>query len=172
MTIALPDPRRFVDFQAQAMAGGMDEQMVQAMACEHTARGSIHARRGGPRANGIDRGKLGLEDRLIHAFHFGTGSAYREHARHVAGVAVLKGPHIDDHKVAGRKARRCWLCMGQGRADSRSNDGFKARLVRTQAAHAVFQLGGEIAFAGPGLDAANGSLEGAGIGFYAAPDKG
>ena len=124
-----------------------------------------------PGAHGVDGGELRLQHGAVHAFHLGAGRAHEQHAGHVAGVAVLKGAHIDHHQIAGGKAGRGGLRVRQGGADAGGDDGLEARLFGAQAAHAVFQFGGEIAFADAGLDAGDGLLEGAGVGLHAAADE-
>ena len=146
--------------------------MVQAEACEHAARGSIHADRSDARAHRVDGGELRLQHRTVHAFHFGAGRAHREHAGHVAGVAVLKRAHIDHHQVAGCQAGRAWAARGAARSGRRSPRwfrklGFSAprrRMRYSSSAARSLSLHA-------GLDARNGLLERAGVGLHAAPDE-
>ncbi len=69
------------------------------------------------------------------------------------------------------KPRGSRLRMGQRGAFPGGHDGFEAGFLGAQPAHAVFQFGGEIAFANPRLDARHGLLEGAGVGLHASADQ-
>ena len=64
--ILFAQPRRLVNFEAQAVAGGMDECFVQLVFFQNVAGGCVDFPGGGPLANGVDPGQLRLEHGAVH----------------------------------------------------------------------------------------------------------
>src|SRR6185369_10265957 len=61
--VLFADPRRLVDLQTEAVAGGVHERAVQPVALQHTARGRVDVARQGADAHRLDARQLRFEHR-------------------------------------------------------------------------------------------------------------
>src|SRR5258708_27600752 len=88
------DSRRLVDFEAQAVPGGMHKRLAKPLGFQYLARFAVHlaSRHSGPYA--VDGRKVGIQYRLVHASDLAVWTPDEKRSGHVAHVAVLARTHI------------------------------------------------------------------------------
>ncbi len=162
------DAGPFVDFKADAVAGGVGEGFRKAGGAKDGAGGLIYGTGGDPGANGGDAGLLGGEDCIISGELAGGELAKGDGAGHVRAVAVEDDAEVEGEEAVAGEFAIGGAAVGECGAGAGGDDGFKAHGFGTAAAGLVLELGGDGEFREAGLEEAehvveDGAAEGGGL---------
>src|SRR5690348_15413616 len=152
-------PRRLMDFQADAVAGGMGEVPRQPGAPKGAASRLIHVAAAYASAYSLDRRLLRLPHRLVH-FAVGWGTLPHVHsASHVRTVTVEYNTEVEHDESAPWYARSRSVAVRQSGARAGGDDGVERHAVRASEAGRIFKLGRNVAFRSTGLNGLESRLE-------------
>ena len=118
--------RMFVHFDADAVAGAMDEIGAVAAVFDYLAGGAVKFAHGHAGANGLAAGFVGSLYQLIHLFLFFGYGFIENGAGHIAGIAVVGEADVDNHAVAGLEGGFIVVVVGLGAVGAKAGDGGKA----------------------------------------------
>lgn len=90
----------FVDFESDAVAGGVEELFGEAGFADDFAGGGIDLGEGDAWGDGVDGGELGVEDDLVDVGDLACHLAEGDDAGHIRAVAVDSGPPVKKDATA------------------------------------------------------------------------
>lgn len=153
------DAGAFVDFKADAVAGGVGEGFGKAGGAKDGAGGLIDSTGGDPGANGGDASLLRGEDCVVSGELAGGELAEGDGAGHVRAVAVEDDAEVKGEEAVAREFAVGRAAVRESGAGAGGDDGFKAHGFSTAAAGLVLELGGDGEFGEAGLEEAEHVVE-------------
>ena len=107
------NPRRLVNLQSHAVAGGVRKRLGQTLPAQNAARRLVHLRAAHARSDCIHRVLLGFQHRFVGSSLLGLWLAQENGARHIGTVTLVDYTEVERHKPPPRQRSGCGAPMRQ-----------------------------------------------------------
>src|SRR5579875_2474884 len=136
---AVPDQRRLVHLEADAVAEAVLEMLAVPGVTDHVPGGGVHVRDVGTRPGGLDAGPLRGRDKLVDLALPACGLAERDGAGHVRVVAAVGGAEVHRDQVAAAQRPVGRGVMRDGAVGPAGHDRVERGPVRAERGHPRIQ---------------------------------